>query len=602
MSYKTFIISITAAAFLASSINAGAASDTATPASLQPAPALATSTNAPQAEATIPQAVATPKSQHEIYIRVNAPLFSPLFSSTPLAEVNEDVITIENLTNILGSIHAGMGEGKSAPKRDLRALLNRLVNLKLVVQEARAIGFDKQESVVKAVDDFSTQLLRETLLLQQLKDVKIEDSAVDKVFSERFKEWRFKSLLFDKQDNAKTFEAGLKAGKSFDEQYAAAIAAGWGKEGGKQEEFIPRSIVRPEQYEVLDKMKPGEVTKVLPTEKGFVIYRLEEVRIKDDPAQRLAIRQELDKKARTSALESYKKGLLKKHTDIKKKVYDKLNYDTTLAQFNKYLKDKRVLVEIKGEKPITVAEYTEALQSKFFHGIERAITAKKINFEKDNVLDEMVTSRVFIKEAREKRIEELPEFRTKLNNYTDSILFNEFLTRIVRDEITVTQDELKKFYEEHANEYLSPGGIRLDAIAFSDRANAEKAVERLAAGTDIKWYKEHAEGQVAVGKQYFDLFNGTPQTLASMSDELRKLLTNVSAGEYRVFVDGKTAYALAALEIVKQEPLPYPVVEEAVKERVFFDKLNKGFDAWAEKLKASSTVTIYADFAKQENP
>ena len=583
MNYKTFTIRIAAAAFLASLVSTGATAGT-------PAPA------APAAPA--PAAAPAPESQPEITIRVNAPLFSPQFSTMPLAEVNDDLITVQDLTNILGTIHAGMGEAKTAPKRDLQALLNRLINLRLIIQEARAIGFEKQDSVVKAVDDFSTNLMRETLLLQQLKDIKIEDSTVDKVFSERNREWRFKSLIIDKTENVKTFEAAMKAGKSFDEMYDAAIAAGWGKEGGKQDEFIPRSIVRPEQYAVLDKMKPGEISKAIPIEKGFVIYRLEEVRTKDDPDQRQAIFQELDKKARTDALESYKKGVLKKYTVVKKKIYDKLDYNTTLGQFNKYLKDKRVLVEIKGEKPITVAEFTEILQTKFFHGIDRAIKAKKINVEKDNVLDEMLTTRVFMKDARERHVEELPDFRSKLKNYTDSILFNEFLTRIVREEITVTLDELKKYYDEHAGEYLTPGGVRLEAIAFTDPANAEKAVERLAAGTDMKWYREHAEGQTAISKEYFDLFNGTPQTLASMPDKLQKLLANVSGGEYRVYVDGKTAYALAALEVIKPEPLPYPIVEETIKERVFFDKLNKGFESWAEKLKATSEITIYADFAK----
>lgn len=552
--------------------------------------------------AVAPAAVEKAPRMPEASIRVKVPLFSPLFDTTPVASVNDELITVEEIRKTLESIHEGMGEEKSAPKRDLPALLNRLINIRLITQESRSIGFDKQESIVKAIEEYSNDQMRQTLLVEQVKNVRATDKDIEKAVKDRSREWRLKSLIFPNPEDVTAFEAGLKSGKKFDDLYAAAIAEGRAKEGGKPEEFVPHDAIVPALVAVFDKMKPGDVSKPLPLEKSQVIYRIEEVRSKEDPNLRMSVSQEQDKAARIAALETYKKELLKKLTKVKKKIYDKLDYHKSMAEFKKLLKDKRVLVEIKDEKPITVAEFTENVQSKFFHGVERAITGKKINAEKDKVLDEMLTTRIFMKDARDRHMEENEGFRLKLKKYSDSLLFNEFITKIVREEIRVTSDELDAYYKAHAKEYTAPGSLRLTAIAFDDLKKAEVAVDKLRTGTDLKWTKANAEGQMSISKEFFDIFNENELTLESLPEKLQKVVKGAASGDFIVFPDGKATYAVAVLEAKKPQVLPYNVVEDSIKERVFYEKLNAGVDSWAEKLRKSSDITIFADFDKQEKP
>jgi len=606
MNHKLHASLALASAILAFAIASGAGDQPATalPAAAVPAaavPAAAVPAAAVPTAKPAPQEAKTPRMSESV-IRLNAPIFSPQFANVPLAAINDEFITMEDLKKALGAIHEGMKEETPVSKNHIPELFNRLVNSKLIIQEARNIGLDKLDHLKKSTDEYSVELLRETLLFLQAKDVKVDEKDVDKAYAEASREWRFKSLIIPNQEDVKAFQAGLKSGKTYDQLYDAAIKEGKAKEGGKPDEVIPRSAVSPELLALIDKMKPGEVSPPLPLGTGAVFYRVEEVRSKEDPELRFKIRTEVDKKTRVKALEEYKQGLIKKNVKLNKKVYDKISYKVTKAQFEKLLKDKRVIADIKGEKPITVAELTEALKSKYFHGIERALEGNKVNISKDMVYDEILTTRLFQKDARDRRVAESEEFRTRLKAYVDSLLFNEFITKIVRDDVRMTTDDLEAYYKEHSKEFTSPAGLSLTALAFDALPKAELAVDKLRNGTDYKWYKDNAEGQTSISKEYIDYFAGTPVTFDSLPEKLAKAMVGAKTGEFRVFPDGKVTYAIAVLEVIKSDILPFERVEEVIRQRVFYDKLNKTAESWADKIRASSEITIYADFAKQEKP
>ncbi|HEY3307058.1 MAG TPA: peptidyl-prolyl cis-trans isomerase [Desulfuromonadaceae bacterium] len=556
----------------------------------------------PPPNATDAPAEKKPQSE-EVTLRLQAPVFSPLFAKVPLALVNDEPITMEDLKKSLGTIHEGMAEGKPVPKQNFPELLKRLVNAQLIIQEGRNMELDKQEEIKPAIDDYSQKLLRETLLKEQVKNVKADEKEVEKLYLQRTSEWRLKSLIIDKLEDVKAFEADLKAGKRFDDLYNAYIKAGRAKEGGKTEDFLSRDVIPPAMLKTLEKIKVGETSKALPLEKGYLFYRVEEVRHKEDPAIKEQVRQELDTKARLASLEGFQDSLIKKYfsQDKKqKKLLDTLDFENKKVKYETFLKDKRVIGEIKGQKPVTVADLAEAIALKYYHGVERAAEGKKINKEKKAILNDHLGTIVINKEAKARKIDESEEYRTKVRAFSNSLLFGTFVTKIIRPEITVTQDELQAYYKEHSKEYTTLEAYKLDAIAFDPPEKAEEAVDKLRKGTEFKWLKANAEGRTSISKSLYNLFEGEPIVKLNLPESLQKALAGAKTGDYRVFTDGKLGYAIAVIAYEPVRTKTYPEVEEAIKEAVFYEKLNKGIEEWANKLKGSSNVVIYADFGQSK--
>ena len=533
----------------------------------------------------------------EITIRLNAPVFSERFAKVPLAMVNDEPIAMEDFKKTLGTIHEGMVEGKSAPKKNFPELLKRLVNSLLIIQEARSMELDKLEEIKGSVDDYSKKLLRELLLKDQVKAVAADAKEVEKQYRIRTSEWRLKSLIVDKLEDVKSLEAGLKAGRPFDELYAAAIKDGRAKDGGKSDAFLPRDVIAPSMLTGLEKMKPGEISKPLPLDKGYLFYRLEEKRSKDNEAVREQVRQELDAKARITALETFQAALIKKYV-TRKKLFDTIDFESKKVKFESLLKDKRPLADIKGEKPLTVADMAVGIAQKFYHGVERAAEAKKINKEKKAILNELLGTIVFNKEARVRKIDQSDDYLTKVRAYSNSLLFGTFVTKVVRPEITVTKDELQAYYKVHSGEYSTVDFYKLDAIAFDTPQKAEEAVEKLRQGMDFKWYKANADGRVSIGTTFSNLFEGEAIAKPNLPEPMQKAVTGAATGDYRVFIDGSQGYALAIVELEPARTRTFAEVEEVIKEAVFYEKLNKGVETWADKLRSSSDVTIYADFTQ----
>jgi parvulin-like peptidyl-prolyl isomerase len=579
----------------AATLAAGAIETPAVPATARPA-AVATPPPSPSAAMSPAAAEKMPKAA-VISIRLNAPVFSEQFAKVPLALVNDEPITMEDFKKTLGTIHEGMVEGQAAPKKNFPELLKRLVNSLLIIQEARTMELDKQEEIKTSVDEYSRKLLREMLLKEQVKNVKADSKEVEKVYRQRTAEWRLKSLIVDKAEDVKAIEASLKGGKKFDALYEAAIKDSRAKEGGKSDIFLTRDVIAPPMLVVLEKMKNGEVSKTLPLEKGYLIFRLEETRHVENAAVKEQVQQELDGKARISSLEAFQTALIKQYV-TKKKLFDKFDFENKKVKFEDYLKDKRSLADIKGEKPVTVADMAIAIAEKFYHGVERAAEAKKINKEKKAILNQLLGTIVFNKEAKVRGIDQSEAYLTKVRSYSNSLLFGTFVTKVVRPEITVTKDELQAYYKNHSGEYTTVDFYKLDAIAFDSPQKAEEAVEKLRKGMDFKWYKANADGRVSISKSFAMLFEGDAIAKPNLPEPMQKAVAGAAKGDYRVFTDGSQGYALAIVEHEPARTRTFAEVEEVVKEAVFYEKLNKGVESWADKLRSSSDVTMFADFAE----
>lgn len=548
--------------------------------------------------------VKTPEAKPDkVIIRLNAPLLSPRFSSTPLAVVNDEAITFEDLKKAIGMIHAGMSEDKSAPKKNFADVLKRLINSTLMIQEARNIQLDKTDEIKQPMDEFKKAQLRETILSEHVKDIVADEKEVDKVYRQRTREWRIKSIIMLKLSDTKAMEAALKEGKPFDELYNAAIGDGRGRVGGKVEDFISRDAINPTMLEALEKLKVGEVGKPIPIEKGYVVYRVEEIRNKEDSAVRDQVRAELVSQLKVASLKKYQEALTKKYFKVNQKVFDKLNYDNKKVKFDSFLKDKRVVVEAKGGgKPITVAELSEAVAEHFYHGVKRAVDSGKVNKEKRAILDQMLGTLAFDKEARTLKLDVSEEYLNKVKSEENKMLFGTFIAKIVAPDITISRDEAKAYYSEHVKEYVSPESYALAAIAFDSPEKAEGAVKKLKEGTDFKWYADNAEGLETVSLKFQPFFDGSMISKDELPQKMQQALFGAVKGDYRVFVDGITGYVLSVQEYKPSETKPYEAVEGLIREKVSYDKLNKAAETWATKLRESSEVIIYADFDKQEKP
>lgn len=532
---------------------------------------------------------------------LKVPLDSPLVPDNVIADVNGDPIRVEDLTGLLETTHQNRGDtqGEARIKLDFFEPLNRLINVKLIVQEAKNIGLDELPEVKQEIDTFADMTMRQLLMQEVSKDVAVEDKEAEKTYAEMAAEWKIKSILFDNEAKAKKALKAIKAGKKFDDVASKALQERTAK-GSEQGQFVKASGLNPDVRQVVSKMAPGSTSSVIRVNdgKGFTLVMLEEVRVPDNAAEREMARMQALASKKNAAVRKYRDGLYRKYVTLDRKVLRGLDYESKKQSFEKSLKDRRILAKIAGEDPVRVSDLSEAIQKKFFHGVDTAAREKKMNKIKEEALGSIISKRLFSKEALIQGIDKTKRYQKLVRDKEESILFGLFIQKVVSANVKFNDDELKAYYQDHISDYTYPAMVKLDSLVFDKLSDAESALDKLKKDADFTWIKANAEGQTDNSAEDVYLVGENVLMLKSLPEDMQSALTGAKPGDFRLATgkDGRY-YLLSVLDVTPARPRTLEEVAQPVAEKVFEAKLNKAVEEWCGKLRSAGKVDVYLQTA-----
>jgi hypothetical protein len=455
--------------------------------------------------------------------------------------------------------------------------------------------------ITGAVEAYSKETLIKLLLEQQVKDLTADEVEVERLYREAVKEWKIKSILFKKEAEAKKIESLLKADKNFDHVVASAVAEGVA-EGG-QEEFLKDKDLTAPVAKLVSKMETGSISPVVSSGKeNFIIFKLLGVRLPEheDTAARQSARLQALNRKRVEAAKAYTDELWQRYIKIDETLLESLDFESGSTGFETLLQDKRVVAEITGEKPVTVGDLAAALKKKFFHGIESAVRRKTINTRKRETLETILKEQLFLKEALSQGLDKTEDFKNRVKEYENSMLFSAFIQKVVTPEIKLDRKELETYYRENSKRYSSPEMIRIKSLVFGQKGAAEDALVKLSAGTDFNWLGAHAAGQLDPGTKGLLTFNGNLLITDSLPKDLQQSVAGAKIGDFRLYSSPEGHYyVLYIYQVVAPEPQSFESVKTEIAKTVFNENLSHAIDLWAKRLKEFYPVIIYSDDLKK---
>ena len=300
---------------------------------------------------------------------------------------------------------------------------------------------------------------------------------------------------------------------------------------------------------------------------------------------------------RNERLQQYREELSRKYATISTWRLWWLDYESKEPGMEKLLNDERVLAKIAGEEPVRVKDLSRAIKAKFHHGVESAIEMKKVNKMKREVLDEVITKRLFHKEALLRGFDKTEEYQRSVKEKEDAMLFGAFVKKAIAPSAKISDEDVRSYYNEHRGEFTSPAKVKLDSLVFDKLRDAESALDKLKKGADYSWIKANAEGQADSSDNSVEAlltFSNTMMTITRLPSDMQKALTGAKPGEFRLSAgpDGDY-YILSVLGVVPARQQSIEEVMATITPIVFSNKLNQTINEWAEKLKESYPVKVY---------
>jgi hypothetical protein len=196
-------------------------------------------------------------------IALKVPISSPHFSQVPVALVNDDPVIVEDLLQALGAMHASRDDDKTTTGAiDYARVLDRLINSRLVIQEAINVGLDELPESKNAMETNARAALAGLLMDDLSKDAKASPAEVEERLKKMVEEWKITSVLFEKEDDAKAMYDAIKAGKPFDELAKKAVEDKKAKGGGEGEYMKPAALL-PEVAAAASALEAGSVSPVI---------------------------------------------------------------------------------------------------------------------------------------------------------------------------------------------------------------------------------------------------------------------------------------------------------------------------------------------------
>ncbi len=518
-----------------------------------------------------------------------------------VASVNGVPITLDAFAHALARAHMGAVETEQAvPRQDPDALLDRLIGVELVVQEAENIGLDELPRVRDAIDDYRMQAVRKLVLARRAgQAIEHEAQRVERLYLERVKEVRVASIMVNSEEEALAARSRVESGEDFATLAREAMAAGTANPNDPAM-YVKFSELRPHVRDAVSGLTPGQVSSVIRVKDQFTLVQLIDTRFPDDPALRAETERMVKELERENALRQYAESLREQYTTVDEELFGALDYTADGPGLESMRSDERIVATVEGGEPVTVAELTRALEKKAFHGAERAVEQGKFDNRKHPILEDLLKKRAIDLEAERLDVVETEEYRAMVDEHRKSLLFRAFLERAIDSKIKIEKDELERYLAEHVDNFSTPEMIRLDSIAFALREDAELALDKLNRGADFEWMRANAEGQVALeddpGLLRFD--GKMPIVTTALPRELRTAVAGAKTGQVRFYAASNgPSYVLIVRDVVPSRPQEFDTVKSTVLRKVAGLKRQAAFDEWVAALREASEIEVFGSSA-----
>lgn len=534
------------------------------------------------------------------------PLFSEKYGQTPVAMVNGDPIPLQEFAEQLVAIHSNMEQPDTQEKTKFSVLLDRMIGIKLVVQEAVNIGLDKTSATQKQMEDFALKTLISQLIGRQLRNLEPDPDKVEEIYRQMALEAKLTSYKFQNQMDAQALLDQYQAGGDFSQLAQAMVQSGKAEGGDKSEDYVKLKDLLPNVAQAVFTMEIGKVSEIFKTDKAFMLFKLEDRRLYEDPEARTQAAQMVMQQLAGEKQAKYLKELEDKYVTMDKEAEELLDFEKIMQEspgakasevFAKLRSDQRPLATIKtntGTTAITVADIVKDLEATFFHGTEQPIAPNETNVKKDAIIQDKLIRIIGVLEAKTLGIDQSKEYLDAVKKFREKLLFDTFMSKVVLPGVKVSQEEARTYYNENIGEYSTPLMLKMKSLAFLDEKNGQDALKKLKAGSDFKWVSSNVRGLAAEDDKRILNFGGSLLAITALPADLQKMVENARADDTFLYKDpGNLFYVLVVESAFPPQAKPYEEVQNEAAKVVYGGKINLALEDYGKKLKEVYETEIF---------
>jgi parvulin-like peptidyl-prolyl isomerase len=167
----------------------------------------------------------------------------------------------------------------------------------------------------------------------------------------------------------------------------------------------------------------------------------------------------------------------------------------------------------------------------------------------------------------------------------EGALYEDFVLK----KVTVSDEEVKAWYEAHQADFVEPEKRRVAHIVVPTKEEAEEVRKSIAEGQPFEMLVKTKSTDTASQKQMGDLGWITKR---EATGEFEKVFT-LAEGEISEPIQSKFGYhVMRVTRIQPERPLDFDEARESIRKKVLDQKQREARAVWVRKLREASTIVI----------
>ncbi len=224
---------------------------------------------------------------------------------------------------------------------------------------------------------------------------------------------------------------------------------------------------------------------------------------------------------------------------------------------------------------------------------------------KEKYLKDMIEERLKYLAARSAGLHEEPEIKGKIKEYRHQLVVEKLATQEIDEKVTVSDEDMREYYDEHKDEYTEPEKVRLTAITLDDEERAQQVFQQIQLGekTIEQAARELSEKQENIGpggSNNGDTGFFNPKQYSRM-EEFSKAITDLKVGQMTSKIVAQEVQGTPNYLIFRKEeiqPARQKTLEEVknkVERSVRKEHRKARLEEWVDGLRAQANLKEYPE-------
>ncbi len=506
-----------------------------------------------------------------------------------LAIVNSDTITTANMDQEIMRRHADMSDS-SMKSFDFRKLLKKMVDDRLIIQEARALDMQDEESLTSQLTEVRLESAMRLFIKENFHpDLTVPHSEVLRIFNKNYGREQLRTVAVSSRQQALDLIAKIKNGASMD-SIARTTSLDTRKDKGGLHNFSYWADIEEPLRGIADTLKLGGLSSPFEFRGAYAFLRVEK-RADPDTADFVKYGERIE-----AILKNAKKDKAwAEFRDSLKKEYPAQQNDKVLAA-----------IKADGPKLFTNAFMTGTEDYAFKIDDQHQVTDDALRKEISHTamtngqqpFDTLfslgvsnLTAKMVLGYAAEKAgFLNNPEVARQYQESLDSSLIESYIKEMVVSKIVFNHQEFQDYYDSHKDDFREDPQVQLAQIQVMTKDSADEIYSRLQEGANFDYLMKTYDADNEMLRKPIDWIT-LGQFPKSIKDEIDKMKIGDYGHPYQT-VSGWLIFQMRGRRLGRQKTIDE--VDMQIRQIMFQNKFNDLLDANLSTLKANSTI-VYRD-------